>query len=230
MAHLVRLRATLALPPRSPELGPKRKSDCPGIRSHGDQHQPVAYLSAVSKDFSTSSSRRSTGPDADPVTIDFVFRSDHLTVYPSPAINAWIQRADGSDYARGHRPTAGECTDLLAALVLLPRTCPRAGTPGRIRRCDRKDEWREASARFRRRFVQLLRAALDPRPDRHDGLRLPVSRPGLSPPWDGRSSRHDRHPRPAAVTESRRPSERPDVGSVPVGDEDPVGADVGSGV
>ena len=61
------------------------------------EHQPLNYLSAVSKDFlDWFKPARSTGPDADPVAVDFVFRSDRLTAYPIPAITAWIQQADAS--------------------------------------------------------------------------------------------------------------------------------------
>lgn len=61
------------------------------------EHQPVSYLSVVTGDFlDFFKPARSSEPDADPVATDFVFRSDHLTAYPSPAIDAWIQQADGS--------------------------------------------------------------------------------------------------------------------------------------
>ena len=64
------------------------------------EHQPLNYLSAVSKDFfDFFKPARSTGPDADPVAVDFVFRADQLTASPVPAITAWIQRADASSSA-----------------------------------------------------------------------------------------------------------------------------------
>jgi hypothetical protein len=64
------------------------------------EHQPASYLSVVTGDFlDFFKPARSSEPDADPVATDFVFRSDHLTAYPSQAIDAWIQRADGSPSA-----------------------------------------------------------------------------------------------------------------------------------
>lgn len=73
------------------------------------EHQPVNYLSAVSKDFlDFFKPTRSTGADADPVGVDFVFRADQLTAYPTPAITAWIQKADASPSAHAEivRPLA----------------------------------------------------------------------------------------------------------------------------
>jgi len=60
-------------------------------------HQPIDYASAVTSDLlSFFKPARSTGPDADPINVDFVFRSDHLTAYPSPLISSWIRQADAS--------------------------------------------------------------------------------------------------------------------------------------
>jgi hypothetical protein len=61
------------------------------------EHEPLRYASAVTRDFlDFFRPSRTTGADADPVRIDFTFRSDQLTAYPVPAITQWIQRADGS--------------------------------------------------------------------------------------------------------------------------------------
>ena len=64
------------------------------------EHQPVDYVSAVSKDFlGYFKPLRTTGPDADPVAIDFIFRSNSLTAYNSPSITAWIKQANDSQSA-----------------------------------------------------------------------------------------------------------------------------------
>lgn len=61
------------------------------------EHEPLRYASAVTGDFlDFFRPSRTTGADADPVHVDFTFRSDQLTAYPVPAITQWIQRADGS--------------------------------------------------------------------------------------------------------------------------------------
>jgi hypothetical protein len=61
------------------------------------RHDPTAYASAVTKDFlAYFDPVRTTGPNADPIRIDFQFRLSTLTAYPSPQIDAWIRRADQS--------------------------------------------------------------------------------------------------------------------------------------
>ena len=61
------------------------------------RHDPAAYATAVGKDFlAYFDPVRRTGPNADPVRIDFQFRLSTLTAYASPQIDAWIRRADGS--------------------------------------------------------------------------------------------------------------------------------------
>jgi len=65
------------------------------------RHQPTTYIRAVSGDFlDYFRPARATGPDADPVAIDFPFRLNQLTAYPSPLIEEWIKRADASPAAR----------------------------------------------------------------------------------------------------------------------------------
>ena len=65
------------------------------------EHQPFSYVAAVTDDFlDFFRPARSTGPDADPVAIDFPFRLDTLTAYPYPEIDQWIKRADASPSAR----------------------------------------------------------------------------------------------------------------------------------
>ena len=64
------------------------------------EHQPFSYAAAVTDDFlDFFKPARSTGPDADPVAVDFPFRLDTLTAYPSPDITAWIKRANNSPTA-----------------------------------------------------------------------------------------------------------------------------------
>lgn len=64
------------------------------------RHQPLAYAAAVTDDFlDFFKPARSTGPDADPVAVDFPFRLNSLTAYPSPDIDQWIKRADASPTA-----------------------------------------------------------------------------------------------------------------------------------
>jgi hypothetical protein len=64
------------------------------------RHQPSSYVAAVSKDFlDFFKPARSTGPDADPIVVDFVFRLNKLTAYPSSTITEWIQKGDQSPTA-----------------------------------------------------------------------------------------------------------------------------------
>ena len=176
------------------------------------EHQPVDYLSAVSKDFfDFFKPARSTGPDADRVVIDFAFRNDHLTAYPLRRSTPGSSGPTDLISARGHRPTAGECTHLLAALVLLPGPVLALGTAGRVRRCDRKDQGGEASARL---SEGVLYSSCPPvscsSPGRHDGLRLPVSVPVFPSSGRGRRSRH--HPSYSTACDRRRARGHPASG------------------
>ncbi len=196
------------------------------------ERQPVDYVSAVSKDFlDFFKPARSTGPDADPVAIDFAFRSDHLTAYPSPAINTWIQRADGSGSAHAVivRPLASALIfwqrwfyfpGPVLALALLAGFAAAIGRTRGARRRLASEGVLYSSCALLLLLGPVATTVFDYR------YLVPVL-PLLGTAGAlGTTVILDRLRSP----QSKGPSERPDVGSTPVPGDVPVAADVGSGV
>lgn len=109
-------------------------------------NQPTRYAAAVGRDFGAwFNPVRTTGPDADPVSIDFQFRLSTLTAYASPLITNWIKEADNSPGARAVvvRPVARVLHDwqrdfyFPGPLFALSIVLGCAGLAGRQRRARR---------------------------------------------------------------------------------------------